>query len=123
MTDPIPLSLIARCSGGRVFKAFEHYIVAGNGYLILVPIAIVSQDLSIEVTPGCPVPVEEVSALLDEPLAHPRALPPGDLMWNRLSMLCTDGWRYDLVPIMPRAWRKVRRAVNDNGIRYAEVVV
>jgi hypothetical protein len=122
LNDQLPLSLIARCGGGRVFEAFKHYIVAGDGYLLLVPIAIVSQDQSIEVTPGCPVPVEEVSALLDEPLAHPRELAQDDPLRHRLSALWPDGWRYDLIPVMPRAWRKVLRAVNENGIRYAEVV-
>lgn len=122
MNDQISLSLIARCGGGRVFEAFKHYIVAGNGYLIMVPVEIVSQDLSIEVTPGCPVPVEEISALLDEPQEFRYAVKPGDALAHRLCALWPDGWRYDLVPIMPRAWRKVLRAVNENGIRYAEVI-
>lgn len=123
MNAQIPLSSIARFSSdGRVFMAFGHYIAAGNGYLLLVPVDAAYKSPQIEVTAGCPVPLEEVAALLDEPQHARFALKQGDALAQHLCALWPDGWRYDLVPLMPGAWRRVLRAVNENGIRYAEVL-
>jgi hypothetical protein len=123
MNDHLPLSLIARFSSdGRLYQAFGYYIAAGHGYVLLVPVGVGYDDGVFAVTQGSPVPVEEISALINEPLYRQHELGPGHPLWALFAALCDTGWYYDLVPIMPGASRVVLRAVNQNGIRYAEVV-
>jgi hypothetical protein len=124
MNDKLPLSLIQRFSSdGRLYMAFGYYIAAGHGYVLLVPVGAAYDDacLEIDVVQGSPVPVEETSALINEPLYRERELGPGHSMWPMFAAICATGWHYDLVPIMPGAWRTVLRATNANGIRFAEV--
>jgi len=123
VTGMLPLSLLASFSAdGRVYRAFEHYIAAGNGRLLLVPAVLVYGDRTAVVS-GCPVPVEEISALLDAPQDMPPALLT-DMhpLFRRLMTFGEGCWRYDFVPLMTGQRRRVLRVMNENGIRYAEVV-
>lgn len=65
-------------SSGRVFRAFGHLIAARAGATLLVPQEQVDGDLR-RVLDRCPVPYEEVLALLDPP----EPLDP-DVMGSRL---------------------------------------
>jgi hypothetical protein len=124
MNDKLPLSIIARFSAdGRVYSAFGYYIAAGHGYVLLVPVGAAYEDCAIDVVQGSPVPVEEISALINEPLYRQHELGHEFKLWPMFAVLCDSGWHYDMVPIMPGAWRAVLRATNENGIRYAEVPV
>lgn len=122
MTSQLPLSLLAAFSAdGRVYRAFDHYIAAGAGRLLLVPAALAYGDRA-AVVAGCPVPVEDMSVLLDAPQELPAQLKDRDPLLRFLRSFAESGWRYDYVPMMPGQRRRVLRVMNDNGIRYAEVV-
>jgi len=49
---------------GRLYRAFDHLIAARHGSLLMVPL-IVLQGRFDGVVDGCPVPWEEVCAVLD----------------------------------------------------------
>lgn len=120
--NQLPLSLIASVSAdGRVYRAFDHYIAAGAGWLLLVPAALAYGDRT-AVVAGCPVPVEEMSMLLDASQELPAQLQGRDPMLLFLRCFAESGWRYDYVPMMLGYHRRVLRVTNENGIRYAEVV-
>jgi len=52
---------------GHVYQAFNHLIAARNGTLLLVPPALVLVGGG-EIVSGCPVPYDEVLAVLDNPV-------------------------------------------------------
>lgn len=122
MTSPLRLSLLAAFSAdGRVYRAFGHYIAAANGRLLLVPVPLVCRDQS-EIVPGCPVSVEELSAILDAPGNKALPLAADTQLYRRLEPFAPAGWHCDRLALMPNDRWRVLRAVNDNGIRYAEVL-
>lgn len=128
MSIQIPLSLLAAFSADRrVYQAFEHYIAPGAGRTLLVPVTMAysgpaTDPLVKPFVAGCPVPIEEISALLDTPQRSPADLHQRDPLWRVLSSIAEDGWIYDFIPMMPGQRQRVLRVTHPNGIRYGEVV-
>ena len=125
MADQIPLSLLAMFSAdGRVYSAFGHYIAPSIGRVLLGPTSMAYKGfLDAEVVPGCPVPVGEISALLDTPADVPLAALAGETeAWRMLAAIAHDGWKVDYIPMMPGQKSRVLRVMHDNGVRFGEVV-
>lgn len=95
------LAVLGGFGDGRVWRAFDHLIATGPGRLLLVPVVTMEGDFT-RVTDGCPVPWQEVWAVLDAPL--PAA--PEVLTHERLARLAPFaavhfspfGWVRDVVP-------------------------
>lgn len=119
----LPVSAIAAFSAnGRVHRAFNHLIAAAPGTLLCVPLVLAAGDLR-GVVDGCPVPWEEVWAVLDQPPAGPIAVTQ-DLIahsWPPLAAVLPPGWELDFVPL-GRAPRPVcSRLTHPCGVRFAQV--
>lgn len=122
MRSVIPVSSIAPFSAdGRLYHAFCHFVAAACGELLLVPDGGVTPW---GVVPGCPVPVEEVAAVLDQPLCDPvavdvRASPE----FCRLAAIAADGWLLDRISVLPgmREPRSILRLTHPCGARHAMV--
>lgn len=128
MTDPIHISKLAEFSThGQVYRAFGHLIVINIGKLILVPMQLVGGRLD-QVVDGCPVPWEEVFAVLEYPAVNPLTNPA---QWNgasnamrtfaRLGLHFT-GCVLDTITPMVNGKETTLRLVHPCGVRYAEVM-
>lgn len=114
----LPLEkLLPFAQDGRVFRAYDHLILARVGALLMVPVFRVSGDLR-RVVDGCPVPWEEVCDVLDAPAMTVAVClnPPSDL-----AHLAPIGWKREFFHLARRD-RRVKRLVHTvTGMRYAEV--
>lgn len=112
---------------GQVYRAYDHLIAARRGALLLVPQLMVVGRL-IDVVGGCPVPWEEVHAVLQYPNNSPirelRSLMPEVGYINRLGYLGFDLSEFDMDRIAPmvNGEEKVLRLVHPSGVRYAVVM-
>lgn len=123
MTHPaflrLPLETLASFSqDGRVFRSFDHLILAKHGALLLVPVWAATGDLR-RVVDGCPVPWEEVFDVLDAPamgvsVGDPAVVP------SPLRALAGDDWQLQLFRLARRE-KKTRRFVHSSGIRFADL--
>lgn len=122
----VSVSAVAAFSrDGRVFRAFGHLMAAGAGSLLCVPLALAGGNLR-HTLDVCPVPWEEVVAVLYEP-AHE----PAPLTWEAmavefplLAQIAPEPWRSDWLDMhggLSGSCRRVLRLVHDSGIRYAMV--
>lgn len=114
----LPLeTLLPFTQDGRVFRAFDHLILARVGALLLVPVWRVAGDLR-RVIDGCPVPWEEVCDVLDAPALSVVACDPADA----LVRLSPTGWQREFFHLARRDNRRVKRLVHPAmGLRFAEV--
>lgn len=111
---------------GQVYRAFDHLIASRMGTLLLVPMHLVYGRCD-EVVDGCPVPWEEVHAVLEYPVTHPLTQPA---KWNvddyieQLEYLGIDTSACELDAITPmvNGEEKVLRMVHPCGVRYAVVM-
>ncbi len=119
---------------GRVFRAYDHLIVAGIGWLIVVPIARVEGSLQ-HVIDLCPVPYADVLAVVDPHEGAPLMCLPAKLAmllaqlskwWaaSRLDgddeVLPAEGWSLDAIGLSAQTVRpNVARAVHASGLRLA----
>lgn len=135
MIDPVPLSLLANFSAdGRVYQAFERYIAPATGRILMVPSALVyvmeggwarngiSPPFGSAVVPGCPVPVEEIAALLDTPPVRPVRVDPASMLWQLLAAMAESDWVQDTIALSPGSRRRVLRVRHPCGIVYGEVM-
>lgn len=114
---------------GLVYRAFEHLIAARMDTLLLVPVHLVTGPWHLPsgrpaVVDGCPVPWEEVHAVLKYPVTHPLTQPA---KWNvdiELKYLGIDASACELDAIAPmvNGEEKVLRMVHPCGVRYAVVM-
>lgn len=117
---------------GQVYRAFDHLIASRMGTLLLVPVHLVTGPWHLEsgspaVVDGCPVPWEEVHAVLKYPVTHPLTQPA---KWNvddyieQLEYLGIDTSACELDAIAPmvNGEAKVLRLVHPCGVRYAVVM-
>jgi hypothetical protein len=114
----------------QVYRAFHHLIAARMGTLLLVPLHLVTGRCD-AVVDGCPVPWEEVHAVLEYPAIHPLTNPS---KWNGLTQLIDevqqlehlgidpDECEMDHITPMVKGEEKVLRLVHPCGVRYAVVV-
>lgn len=125
MNMAIPFNLLSLFSSDRqVYRAFGYLIAARMGTLLLVPPRLALGDLS-GVIDGCPVPSEEVYAVLEYPPSNPLTTTS---VWNdrvqQLEYLGLDPAEFEMDTIAPmaRGEEKVLRLVHPCGIRYAVVM-
>ena len=97
------------------------------GTLLLVPLHLVTGRCD-EVVDGCPVPWEEVFAVLEYPATHPLTNPD---QWNGTNNamrtfaslgLCFMGCTLDYIAPMVNGKETILRLVHPCGVRYAEVM-
>ena len=131
MNDPIlHINTLSLFSADRqVYRAFDHLVAARSGTLLLVPPRLVVGDLA-EVVVGCPVPHEEVYAVLEyktrDRMIHKQ--------WNGLTKWIDKIAQLECLGIDPGACEmdhitpmvngeaKVLRLVHPSGVRYAVVM-
>lgn len=113
---------------GRVYRAFDHLIAARPGALMIVPIRLVTGSVQ-DVIDGCPVPHEEVYAVLEYQSADPvhclRSTMPELTQINRLGYLGFDLYEFTVDRISPMVnghADNVLRLSHPSGVRYAVVM-
>lgn len=121
----IPVSVIAAFSlDGHVFRAFDHLVAAGVGELLFVPQALAQGDLR-GVVDRCPVPWDEVWAVLDTPLEASAAIDTEAMAWNwpRLYQMCRGGWQLDRIGLGGSAGERkaLDRLTHVSGVRFAQI--
>lgn len=123
----IPFNVLTLFSADRkVYRAFGHLIAARMGTLLLVPDGMVVGELG-AVLDGCPVPAEEVYAVLEYPNDHPlqleAVLGTNDHV-HQLEYLGLDpaDCAMDTIAPMTLGQEKVLRLVHPCGVRYAVVI-
>lgn len=123
MTHPallrIPLETLSAFShDGRVFRSFDHLILARPGALLLAPVWVAVGDLR-RVIDGCPVPWVEVFDVLDAPAAWVAVGEPG-MVPAPLRRLSGDEWQVQGFRLALRG-KTTRRFVHSSGIRFADI--
>lgn len=112
---------------GVIYRAFNHLIAARMGTLLLIPLHLVAGRCD-AVVDGCPVPWEEVHAILEYPSINPLTNPAN---WNvddhvqQLEYLGIDLAECEMDHITPlvNGEEKVLRLVHPCGVRYAVVII
>jgi hypothetical protein len=107
---------------GQVYRAFHSLIVARMGALLLVPMHLVTGRID-TVVDGCPVPWEEVYAVLEYPVRPQMGEVRGEL-FKRLQMLAQVGidpadCDMDHISPMVMGRESVLRLVHSSGVRFA----
>jgi hypothetical protein len=109
---------------GQVYRAFHSLIVARMGALLLVPLHLVSGRCD-QVIDGCPVPWEEVYAVLEYPVRPKQGEVRGELFKRvqMLSLVGLDPTECDMDHIAPmvNGRESVLRLVHSSGVRFAVV--
>lgn len=112
---------------GQIYRAFNHLVAARMGTLLLVPMQLVSGSCE-TVLDGCPVPWEEVHAVLEYPSRHPANNPTvagkvNDFV-QQIQYLGIDPdiCEFDYISPMVNGKEKVLRMVHPCGVRYAVAV-
>ena len=108
---------------GQVYRAFEHLVAASMGTLLLVPERLVVGEHG-AIQEGCPVPAEEVYAVLHYPSYKPVLLTTLKGPLQVLQGLGIDPADCDIDRISPMVMgrEKVLRLVHPCGLRYAVVM-
>ena len=111
-TPFLHLSAMAPFSGdGNLYRAFGQVIAASHGAVLLAPVQIVKGDLT-AVLDGCPVPWEEVDAVLSAelddaiPFSLDGAAGYGEAL-RRMAAITPDKWvagQISLSPIGGAVW-------------------
>ncbi|MDD3675816.1 hypothetical protein [Thauera propionica] len=122
LVPQVPVAVVAGfAADGRVWRAFDHLVTTGPGTLALFPVGLVDGDLT-RVTDGCPVPWQEVWAVLDTPCTPwDVALAPevlARLAPKAAAHLSPYGWTRDVVPAQA-AVPSMTRLVAPCGVRVA----
>jgi hypothetical protein len=118
---------------GQVYRAFDHLIAARMGTLLLVPLHLVTGPFHLPsgkpaLVDGCPVPWEEVHAVLKYPATSPIAPADATLAeFNYLQRFAALGLspaacEMDHIAPMVNGEEKVLRLVHPCGVRYAVAV-
>jgi hypothetical protein len=120
----VHVSVMAAFSAdGRVCRAYGHLLAAGAGSLLCVPMVLSAGDLR-TVVDCCPVPWEEVWAVLDAP-PGPDPVPVEPVAfrqaWPSLASLAVEGWVLDRVSPFSAGRAEALRLVHVSGIRFAKV--
>lgn len=95
--DGITIEAIHRLTDNApLHRAFNHLIAAGPGWLLAVPLKLLRGQIK-GVVDGCPVPHDELLALIDSAQPRQRVMhsPMSDVFServNRLMGLCPSDW-------------------------------
>lgn len=107
---------------GTIYRAFDHLIASRMGTVLLAPIHAVQGDLT-QVVDGCPVPWEEVGAVLDAPFDQALDFGLADGFGygpavRQMARLAETGW--DMAPLRLRPEASAVWAFRHvSGLRYA----
>lgn len=115
---------------GQVYRAFDHLIAARMGTLLLVPLHLVTGPWHLPsgrpaVVDGCPVPWEEVHAVLEYPATNPivHAVATlaefNSLQWFPTLGLSPAACELDHIAPMVNGKEKVLRLVHPCGVRFS----
>lgn len=118
----VPLALLARLSAdGRVYLAMHHYLAAGVGRVLALPQRLAARD-GTPIVPGCPVPIEELVAMLATIDDAQPWIVTEDPDRSYLALFAEEGWSQDWIRIDPAACGpRLLRFTHPLGIRCAEV--
>ena len=119
-------ALMQFSSDRKIYRAYDHLIAATHGSLVLAPL-IVMQGRFHDVVDGCPVPWEEVNAVIEAPHT-PFCLELSKLesvkceldRYNPLG-LDRNGWEFDFIGTFDDSHRNILRFKHDSGVRCATV--
>jgi hypothetical protein len=110
----------------KIYRAYDHLIAATHGSLVVAPL-IVMQGRFYDVVDGCPVPWEEVYALIESPhtpfmmdLSRVEAI---NRELDRYDPLGLDrkGWEFDFIGTHDDERRNILRFTHISGVRCATV--
>jgi hypothetical protein len=105
---------------GFLYRSFDHLIAAKHGEILLVPIANVYGQLS-NLVDGCPVPWEEVTAVLESPGEN--IVTMYDMIAIKPFMELLGPHRYEIfvdhIALYDGHPKNVTRCTHRTGIRYA----
>lgn len=136
MTPPLfRIDLLRTFSAdGNIYRAFGHLVSSRMGTLLLVPFHLVIGRCD-DVVDGCPVPWEEVFAVLEYPvnlltdlleieiaysvLTDPKFFP---VLSELFPVVYAHEWEMDHITPMVNGTEKVFRFVHSCGVRYAVVM-
>lgn len=107
---------------GTIYRAFDHLIASRMGTVLLAPIHAVQGDLT-QVVDGCPVPWEEVGAVLDANFEKGRAFSLVDGYGygpaiRQMARIDEAGWEIKPLHLRQRAGT-VWAFRHASGLRYA----
>lgn len=106
----------------QVYRAFGYLVASRMGTLLLVPFHLVTGRCD-DVVDGCPVPWEEVFAVLE----YPSSIESEPFFANQrfkpleILNLKQSEWVMDCITPMVNGTEKVLRLVHPCGVRYAVV--
>lgn len=124
MTEVHVSTLAAFSASHQVFRVYGHLLAVAEGALVLVPLALVAGDCR-GVLDGCPVPWEEVLAVLDAPALNPEPVPPVELSRGPLVGLTqgefSTGWARDHIRPFFSGKRLATRWSHVSGVRLARL--
>lgn len=109
---------------GALYRAYDHLIAAAHGVLLVAPLIVVQGRFD-RVVDGCPVPWEEVFAVIDsESLPFMMDLvrmPQITAELDRLDSLGLDRhqWEFDFIGTHDDTRRNILRLTHVSGVRYA----
>lgn len=109
---------------GKLYRAYDHLIAATHGMLLMAPLIVV-QGRFTDVVDGCPVPWEEVFAVIDAesmPFIMDLALMPQiNFELDRLNPLGLNRsqWVFDFIGTYDDTRRNVLRFKHASGVRCA----
>lgn len=124
MSAEVHVSTLAAFSASRqVFRVYGHLLAVADGALVLVPLALVAGDCR-GVLDGCPVPWEEVLAVLEAPALNPEPLPPGVFAAPLVGLTqgeFSTGWARDHIRPFFSGKRLATRWSHVSGVRLARL--
>ena len=106
---------------GEVYRAYVHALAACRGMVLLVPLELVNGDLT-ELVDGCPIPWEEVIAILESPQHSPAPLADHiqTVLGRPLGYIAPTHWDVDSLPVGNLdSGSTVTRLSHPSGIRLA----
>lgn len=115
-------ALIPFSADGIIYRAFGHLLAARAGSVLLAPIHAVQGRLT-EVVDGCPVPWEEVDAVLAAPFSQALAFGFDDgcgygAAVRQMARLSVAGWDVEPLRLRPES-SAVWAFRHESGLRYA----
>jgi hypothetical protein len=119
-------ALMQYSSDHKIYRAYDHLIAATHGSLVMAPL-IVMQGRFHDVVDGCPVPWEEVYALIESPHApfmlELSVMESIKLELDRYDPLGLDrnGWEFDFIGAHDDERRSILRFSHISGVRCATV--
>lgn len=121
----VDFDALQRFSGdGKLYRAYDHLIAATHGMLLMAPLIVV-QGRFTNVVDGCPVPWEEVFAVIEAEstpfmleLVH---MPQVNFELARLDPLGLDRsqWEFDFIGTHDDTRRNILRFKHASGVRCA----